>query len=103
LACGTCCFSQLDTFVRVTGDDYSRLGEYAAALVRFDGVRAYMCMTDGHCSALAIEQRSGQLVCSVYVNRPDVCRALERGSGACRAERAAKAERPLLALGRARS
>lgn len=102
MACGSCCFSQLDTFVRVTGGDYSRLGDYAATLVRFDGVRAYMCMIDGHCGALAIEPQSGELVCSVYADRPDVCRELERGSGACRAERAAKAERPLLALRRAR-
>jgi Fe-S-cluster containining protein len=103
LACGTCCFSQLHTFVRVSGDDYARLAERADALVRFDGVRAYMCMTDGHCSALSIEPQSGEFVCTVYADRPDVCRELEQGSGACRAERAAKAERPLLALRRARS
>jgi uncharacterized protein len=103
LACGTCCFSQLETFVRVLGDDYARLGEHAERLVRFDGVRAYMRMTAGHCSALEIEPLSGHFVCSVYAARPNVCRDLERDSGACRGERAVKAERPLLALRRARS
>jgi uncharacterized protein len=85
------------------GDDYARLGEHVATLVRFDGVRAYMRMIDGHCSALEIEPAAGQFVCSVYAARPAVCRDLERDSGACRAERAAKAARPLLALRRARS
>jgi Fe-S-cluster containining protein len=89
--------------VRVTGDDYARLGDRAPALVHFDGVRAYMRMTDGHCSALEIEPGTGQFVCTVYAARPTVCRELERDSGACRGERAAKSDRPLLALRRARS
>lgn len=102
LACGTCCFSLLDTFVRVSGDDYARLGDRAESLVRFDGNRAYMRMSDGHCGALVIDARSGQFVCAVYETRPDVCRDLERGSGACLAERDAKAERPLQARNRAK-
>lgn len=88
----------MSTFVRVTGDDYARLGERAEALVVFDGVRAHMRMVAGHCSALEVDARSGQFVCSVYAPRPQVCRDLERGSGACHAERDAKAERPLVAL-----
>jgi uncharacterized protein len=103
LACGSCCFSRLDTFVRVLGDDYARLGERADTLVRFDGVRAYMRMTDGHCSALEIEPGVGQFVCTVYAARPAVCRELERDSGACHGERAQKSDRPLLALRRART
>jgi Fe-S-cluster containining protein len=101
LACGSCCFSSLDSYVRVWGDDHARLAERAEELVWFDGNRAYMRMLDGHCSALVVEA-SGQLVCSAYATRPQVCRDLVRGSGACRAELDAKAERPLLALGRAR-
>jgi len=100
LACGACCFSQLPSSVRVSGDDYSRLGERAQELVWFEGIRAFMRMTDGHCAALVIDGRSRQFVCSVYLDRPQVCRDLERGSGACLAERDRKAERPLLALGR---
>jgi hypothetical protein len=82
--------------VRVLGDDYSRLGELAESLVRFDGNRAYMRLLDGHCAALEVDVGSGQFVCTAYAMRPQVCRDLERGESACRAEREAKAERPLL-------
>ncbi|HYP87855.1 MAG TPA: YkgJ family cysteine cluster protein, partial [Polyangiaceae bacterium] len=100
LACGSCCFSQLEAYVRVTGDDYSRLGERAAELVWFDGIRAYLRMVDGHCAALQLDPESGQLVCDAYAVRPQVCRDLARGSAECRAEREMKSERPLLALRR---
>jgi uncharacterized protein len=100
LACGTCCFSLLPNFVRVTGDDHARLAERADDLVWFDGIRAFMRMADGHCAALVLDAGSGQFFCSVYADRPQVCRELERGSGACLAEREQKAERPLLALRR---
>lgn len=102
LACGACCFSRLSTYVRVTGADHSRLGERASELVSFDGHRAYMRMLEGHCSALKIEPVSGRFVCSAYLIRPDVCRDLERGSGACQGELETKATRPLLELGRLR-
>ncbi len=100
LACGACCFSRLETYVRVTGDDHARLGERADELVRFDGNRAYMRMIDGHCAALRVEISSGELFCSTYLTRPDACRDLARGSGACLGELEAKRDRPLLALGR---
>jgi uncharacterized protein len=99
LACGACCFSLLGTYVRVTGFDHARLGERAQELVWFDGIRAYMRMAGGHCGALRIEPASGQFFCSAYETRPEVCRDLARGSGACRGELDAKAQRPLLALG----
>ena len=102
LACGTCCFSLLDTFVRVTGDDHARLANRAEELVWFEGNRAYMRMVDAHCGALELDARSGQFVCGAYDTRPQVCRDLARGSGACLAEREAKADRPLLARNRAR-
>ena len=98
LACGACCFSRLETYVSVTGDDHARLGERADELVRFDGNRAYMRMVDGHCAALRIEKASGQFVCGAYETRPQICRDLARGSGACRGEIATKRDRPLLAL-----
>ncbi len=102
LACGTCCFSWLNTFVRVSGADYSRLAERADALVWFDGNRAYMRMLDGHCGALRMDVLAGQFICSTYATRPQVCRDLERASGACLGEREVKAARPLLALGLSR-
>jgi hypothetical protein len=100
LACGVCCFSRLEDYVRVTGSDHARLGERADELVRFDGNRAYMRMYDGHCAALRIEKSSGRFVCSAYDVRPQICRDLARGSGACLGEIATKRSRPLLALRR---
>ena len=100
LACGSCCFSQLKHYVRVSGDDYARLAERAEELVEFDGHRAYMRMVDGHCAALAIDEVLGHFVCSAYEQRPQICRDLERSSGQCFGERHEKAERPLIALRR---
>ena len=102
LACGTCCFSTLERYVPVTGDDYTRLGEEAAErLVHWIGNRAYLRIEDGHCAALTIDPEGRRFVCSTYETRPAICRELERGSPACRGEIATKGERPLLALGRA--
>jgi uncharacterized protein len=102
LACGTCCFSRLEDYVRVTGDDYARLGERADSLVWFDCNRVYMRMVDNHCGALTVDTRSNQFVCGTYDTRPEVCRDLVRGSGACRGELETKSQRPLLALRRGR-
>lgn len=93
--------SDLERYVPVTGDDYARMGERAQELVRFDGYRAYMRMVDGHCAALRVEASTGRFACDAYAIRPEVCRALARGSSACRGEIATKAERPLVALRRA--
>jgi Fe-S-cluster containining protein len=103
LACGACCFSRLETYVRVTGDDHARLGDRTDELVRFEGNRAYMRMIDGHCAALHVEELSGQLFCSVYETRPQTCRDLARDSGACLGEIESKRERPLIALAAAKS
>jgi hypothetical protein len=86
--------------VRVSGDDHARLGERADELVWFDGNRAYMRMIDGHCATLRVDKSSGELFCSAYATRPQTCRDLARGSGACRGEIATKQDRPLLALTR---
>ncbi len=86
--------------MRVTGEDYARLAERAEQLAVFDGTQAHMRMEDGHCAALQVDSRSQKLVCSAYELRPQVCRDLERGAAACRAERDSKADRPLLALRR---
>jgi Fe-S-cluster containining protein len=98
LACGACCFSTLTTYVSVTGDDYARLGDDAAGLVSWDSNHAYMRLEDGHCAALRVDPIERRFVCTMYETRPQVCRDLARGPGACAGERQSKEERPLLAL-----
>lgn len=98
LVCGACCFSRLDAYAPVTGADHARLGDRAGELVTFLGNRAYLRMVDDRCAALTLVPATGELVCSAYALRPDVCRALERGSAECLGERAAKADRPRAAL-----
>lgn len=101
LACGTCCFSNLLDYVRVTGSDHARMDDRADELVHFTGNRAYLNMIDGHCGALRIDVVTRELVCMAYAIRPDVCRDLTRGEPTCLGEIAEKSERPLIALGRA--
>ena len=97
-ACGTCCFSTLPEYVRVFGCDYDRMDDRARRLTRFIGNRCYMHIEDGRCAALTLDAERGRFLCSIYEVRPDCCRALERGSGACVGELHEKRERPLLAL-----
>lgn len=103
LSCGTCCFSNLETYVPVTGDDHARLGDAADALVVFHGTRAYMKMVDGHCAALRVDATAARFECTIYEARPSTCRDLERGSPACEGEIATKRERPLVQLRRMRA
>jgi len=103
LQCGVCCFSALATYVRVTGDDYDRMGDQAPALVHFVENKAYLKMVDGHCAALVVDPETEQFVCSAYEVRPTICRELERGSPECLGEREAKGARPVERLIRLRA
>jgi Fe-S-cluster containining protein len=98
--CGRCCFSYAVDYIRVFGVDHARMDDHARAYTSFDGHRCQMRMVDGHCAALQIDPVARRFTCAIYPMRPDVCRSLERGSGACRADRHEKAERPLLAIER---
>jgi Fe-S-cluster containining protein len=96
LACGACCFSPSEMFVRVTGEDWARLGADAAGAAHFIGHRAFMRMRNGHCAALEIRrgaEAAPEFFCTLYEIRPQICRALQRGSPECEGERSAKAER----------
>ncbi len=88
----------MPTYVRVTGDDYERLGERAPELVWFDENRAYMRMLDGRCAALRVDENARRFVCTAYDVRPTTCRELDRGSPQCLGEREAKAKRPGAAI-----
>jgi hypothetical protein len=93
-SCGACCFSSLETYVRVSGDDWMRLAAEAERVAHFIGHRAYLRMTDGHCAALVVTRSAdgrAHFACSIYDRRPQVCRDLERGSPSCDAERMVKA------------
>lgn len=98
VACGCCCFSTVPHYVRVFGVDHARMDDRARSFTDFDGHACTMRMVDGHCAALAIDPAGPSYRCTIYPMRPDVCRSLERGSGACRADRHEKADRPLLAV-----
>lgn len=92
--CGACCFSASAEFVRVTGGDWSRLGAEAERLAHFIGHRAFMRMSEGRCAALELRRAddgTADFFCTIYERRPQVCRALERGSPQCAAELFAKA------------
>jgi uncharacterized protein len=104
-ACGACCFSTLPEYVRVFGCDMDRMDDEALQYTDFLGHQCFLRIEDGHCAALQIDPgdpgRPGsqpRFTCAIYDMRPDVCRSLERGSGACRADRHEKAERPLIAV-----
>jgi len=108
--CAACCFSDSPRHASVTGDDHRRLGEDAEQLVTWIGNAAFMRLervTDAtgatgsplhKCIALAIDAATGSFACSIYETRPQVCRDLERASGACRGELAVKGDRPKRAL-----
>ena len=76
LHCGVCCFSDLDTYVRVTGDDWTRLGPDADRAAHFIGHRAYLKMVDGHCASLELRPATGEFFCTIYERRPQTCRDL---------------------------
>jgi Fe-S-cluster containining protein len=95
--CGVCCFSQLDTYVRVMGADWSRLGDQAERVAHFIGHRAFLKMQNGHCAALEIERKAGEFCCAIYDCRPQICRDLLRDSPQCLGELATKGGRPAVA------
>ncbi len=88
-----CCFSKLESYVRVSGEDWARLGDAAERVAHFVGNRAYMRMREGHCAALELrhaEDGAAEFFCSIYERRPQICRDLARGSAECEGERAVK-------------
>ena len=84
----------------MSGDDHARLAEAAERLVVWLGNRAYLRIEGGHCAALAIDVPGARFMCTVYADRPQVCRDLERGSAQCAGEIETKRERPAALLTR---
>ena len=88
LNCGACCHGSSETYVRISGKDWERLGAEAERYAQFIGNRAYLRMQDGHCCGLELRGTSQHPVyfCRLYEKRPQLCRDLERGSSQCDAE-----------------
>jgi len=83
----------MEEYVRVTGEDWTRLGDDAERVAHFVGNRAFMRMKEGHCASLELrhaEDGLAEFYCSLYERRPQVCRDLERGSPECEGERLTK-------------
>jgi uncharacterized protein len=83
--CGRCCFSKEPDYIRVFAVDEARM---SASTITFteqrDGIRV-MRFAEGRCVALRFDA-ADRIICTIYDERPDVCRALERGSGQCRGD-----------------
>lgn len=90
-ACGICCAATTPRHARVTGDDWSRLGDDAERCTEWIANQAFMRIEGGRCVALALTPE-GRFACAIYDRRPAVCRELEPGSPACEAEIVRKAE-----------
>jgi Fe-S-cluster containining protein len=77
--CGKCCFGP-DEYVELFGDDVEQLGPELVARLTVEGVSGaghcptprFMRMEGGHCAALKIS--GGKFLCSVYEQRPLLCR-----------------------------
>jgi Fe-S-cluster containining protein len=93
LTCGRCCFGPAN-YVEVYPEDEAALGiERAAELVvgttltdldrRYGrtGTERFMRMTGGHCAALDVS--GGKFTCTVYEDRPLICRVFEFGAASC--------------------
>ena len=85
--------------MRVTGEDWARLGEAAERVAHFagGGNRAFMRMSEGHCAALEVRETAAgatEFFCTIYERRPQICRDLARGSPECAGEIAVKPSSP---------
>jgi len=88
--CGTCCLNEHPRYIRVFAVDLERMSEAAFAHTTLVDGERYLRFEGGRCSALALHPATGRVGCTIYEERPDACRWLERGSGECRSQLAAK-------------
>ena len=100
--CARCCFADSALHVQVFEIDLERMGPRARSFVDKSGAYGFMRFEDGHCVALGCDPTTGLFGCTIYEERPDVCRSLERGTSGCRYEHGAKAGRPDVMLARLR-
>ncbi|MCU4653553.1 YkgJ family cysteine cluster protein [Roseibacterium sp. SDUM158016] len=84
-ACGACCFGGHDRYVALLPEDRGRAIPETAT-TEIEGGR-YMAMTCGHCAQLTATPE-GRLMCGIYEERPEACRAFRAGSFECLRARA---------------
>lgn len=98
LACGRCCFAT-ENYVQVYAEDLVQLGPVRTERYVIPhtwppaewraGETAdtrFMRMRDGHCDAL--DPQPGRYACTIYEDRPLLCRVYEPGSPSCLEARA---------------
>ena len=109
LPCGRCCFSEDESYLQLFGLDVARMLPADERHLRRDVERTFMKLVGGRCSAFVVDaleldspvkltRPAGEtrplFGCSIYERRPDVCRALQRGTSSCRFEYERKFDRP---------
>lgn len=88
--CGACCLNEHPRYIRVFAVDAERMSARAFAHTTTIGEERYLRFEGGRCSALGLDPKTDRVACGIYEERPDACRWLERGSGECRSQLAAK-------------
>ena len=79
-SCGACCFGGHDCYIALLPQDRDRAIP-TAATTEIAGQR-YMTMSCGHCAQLGATP-DGRLICAIYDERPEACRAFRAGSFEC--------------------
>ncbi|MDC3379182.1 YkgJ family cysteine cluster protein [Planctomycetota bacterium] len=83
LDCGACCFARTPGHLPMSGVDHARLTQNEQEqLTEFRGTRCFMKISGERCVNL-----QGDMRCSIYERRPQVCRDYEQGGEACAFDR----------------
>jgi Fe-S-cluster containining protein len=80
--CGACCAFDSPTFVPLNTADQEHLGARLEELTHEEAGQRYMRMHEGYC--LALDRSGGASQCSIYDQRPELCREFHQGSSECR-------------------
>jgi Fe-S-cluster containining protein len=81
--CGVCCFFEDPRYVMLFEGDLERLGERAEELTHWIRGRCFMRTSEGHC--IALRKDGSRWLCSIYDQRPTLCREFSRGCDVCHA------------------
>lgn len=100
IACGRCCYHDQPNYAQLFPEDIAafgpdRLAKYAEKSTLSgdslrpgeDGSEMYMRMENGHCCALEVTP-GVRYECSIYPDRPLLCRVFEPGNSECLKARA---------------